>query len=427
MQRKAAKLGASGQPLSKSKTESNIRVPLHNHTLRSRPQNLPSKETKPLLQLSTSKDDSTLIMTGAEAHKEHNLSGLLGALSITQEESPSYFDPFSQAQKHLDTECNLKQFYPEMAQSMLTDLVGQEKANGLHINPYKKGSKQLIASHERAKIIEVLIVTAQSAGISDYALINGIYIFDKVMEGVKVKGGNLRKIEGNEFKIAAICLYLSAKFEDPKYPYFECYKNLILDKTRNKAKYYDQIAHAWPQHSTRSSEDLLDLELFIFKSLHYNLNQPISLKYYERFARCAFPPDSPTSLEDTALGLFLLFIACFYPGLHFNYPQSLLAAAAVHLTLRIRDSQWIWSDYLHREVTGYAEYQLRECSHRMVKKYVGLMVKDGERKKYWERLWLVERKFGGDGYYRVSAVRPRTEGGGGASKQSREIMRDKSQ
>ena len=36
---------------------------------------------------------------------------------------------------------------------------------------------------------------------------------------------------GKEFKIAAACLYLTAKFEDPKYPYFKSYKDLLVSET----------------------------------------------------------------------------------------------------------------------------------------------------------------------------------------------------
>ena len=40
-------------------------------------------------------------------------------------------------------------------------------------------------------------------------------------------------------------------------------------------------------------EELLDLELFIWKMLNFNLNVPVSFKFYERFARAAFTnPDT---------------------------------------------------------------------------------------------------------------------------------------
>jgi len=35
-------------------------------------------------------------------------------------------------------------------------------------------------------------------------------------------------------------------------------------------------------------EEVLDLELFICKMLNFNLNVPVSFKFYERFARAAF-------------------------------------------------------------------------------------------------------------------------------------------
>ena len=37
-------------------------------------------------------------------------------------------------------------------------------------------------------------------------------------------------LDKQEFKIATVCLYLAAKYEDPKYPYFDSYRRLILEK-----------------------------------------------------------------------------------------------------------------------------------------------------------------------------------------------------
>jgi hypothetical protein len=69
--------------------------------------------------------------------------------------------------------------------------------------------------------------------ISDFAFLTAVLIFDKVMEGIKLISSGTEKmqyLDRQEFKIATICLYLAAKYEDPKYPYFDSYRRLIIEK-----------------------------------------------------------------------------------------------------------------------------------------------------------------------------------------------------
>ena len=66
--------------------------------------------------------------------------------------------------------------------------------------------------------------------ITDFAYLNALFMFDKVMEGLALSNAK-KSLEGKEFKIAATCLYLAAKFEDPKYPYFKSYKDLLIFET----------------------------------------------------------------------------------------------------------------------------------------------------------------------------------------------------
>jgi len=62
--------------------------------------------------------------------------------------------------------------------------------------------------------------------MSEYALVQAIYMFDKVMEAISMMNepqNVMQNLIKKEFKIAVVCLYMSAKFEDPKYPFFSCY------------------------------------------------------------------------------------------------------------------------------------------------------------------------------------------------------------
>ena len=101
-----------------------------------------------------------------------------------------------------------------------------ETLHGLLISPYKK-RKPIISKATRCKIIQLLTIVTQQAMISEFAFIQAIYMFDKVMESIAMMNEPQHFMEHlikKEFKIAVVCLYMSAKFEDPKYPFFSCFR-----------------------------------------------------------------------------------------------------------------------------------------------------------------------------------------------------------
>jgi hypothetical protein len=59
---------------------------------------------------------------------------------------------------------------------------------------------------------------------------------------------------------------------------------------------------------------------------------------------------------------------------------------------------------MHKEVTAgaYSEDSLRDCSLRIVKKYIGLTIK--REKKYEDRLWFLQRKFCHPQYHKVALI-----------------------
>ena len=60
---------------------------------------------------------------------------------------------------------------------------------------------------------------AGSACISDFSYLTAVYMFDKVIEQITLNSCS-KSMHKKEFKIAAACLYLAAKCEDPKYPFY---------------------------------------------------------------------------------------------------------------------------------------------------------------------------------------------------------------
>ena len=71
-------------------------------------------------------------------------------------------------------------------------------------------------------------------------------------------------------------------------------------------------------------EDVVDLELFILSRLDFSLIQPVSVRFYERYSRIAFcvdnngKPINDSDCPEYYLGIYLLFIACYYPDIQYN-------------------------------------------------------------------------------------------------------------
>ena len=100
------------------------------------------------------KCDSTLAMTGEG--KSECLTPIEQALrmvgSLTLEER----DEVSRRQKEKDTNCDLKQFYPHLANGMMKDLMSVEPAHGLLINHYKS-KRPVLTTKLRTLILQVLL------------------------------------------------------------------------------------------------------------------------------------------------------------------------------------------------------------------------------------------------------------------------------
>jgi hypothetical protein len=93
-------------------------------------------------------------------------------------------------------------------------------------------------------------------------------MFDKVMEAISMMNlpqMQLQQFQNKEAKIAAVCLYMASKFEDAKYPYFECYRKIWVEKTLNNPEFHEQILSFSAKNQVMPGQDLLDMELFIWK------------------------------------------------------------------------------------------------------------------------------------------------------------------
>lgn len=80
------------------------------------------------------------------------------------------------------------------ANCMTKELMRNEVIHGLLLNPYKKRRPQ-ISKFERTKILQVLQVIQHAAMMSDFAYLCGVYMFDKVMEGLSLASLNHHNLQ----------------------------------------------------------------------------------------------------------------------------------------------------------------------------------------------------------------------------------------
>ncbi len=76
---------------------------------------------------------------------------------------------------------------------MMFEMMKAEIKDGLIICPYSK-KKHFFSSRERAKIWNILLTIQTGAMISDFAYLTALFIFDKVMEGIKLKSSGTEKL-----------------------------------------------------------------------------------------------------------------------------------------------------------------------------------------------------------------------------------------
>ena len=91
-------------------------------------------------------------------------------------------------------------------------------------------------------------------------------MFDKVMESVALMSGPqnvMKHLIKKEFKIASACLFMCAKFEDPKYPFLFNYLELLLSLTETHEEFHSQILTFFEIKGSTIGKELVDLELFI--------------------------------------------------------------------------------------------------------------------------------------------------------------------
>ena len=127
-----------------------------------------------------------------------------------------------------DKNGNNHEFDLEIAQRQIECMRQEASVIKLTVNPYKYFSAK-VHVQERNNVFEFLIQVQYTARISDMAFLVSTFLFDKIMEHAALSlDPKDRKIHKYPYRLGALCLYMAAKFEDYKYPYFECYKEIFL-------------------------------------------------------------------------------------------------------------------------------------------------------------------------------------------------------
>ena len=142
--------------------------------------------------------------------------------------------------------------------------------------------------------------------------------------------------------------------------------------------------------------NLLEMETFVLKCCGNSLSvhKIISpLNFYNIFFELVKPFGADCKYDLAAVknfGVYLIHIIMMYPTSLYKYGPNLLAASALHLTMRVCEFPFNWCDYLS-EVTHYSQKTLSESAKKIGKKYIDLTFNNSSEKE--ERLLLIKFKY----------------------------------
>ena len=172
-------------------------------------------------------------------------------------------------------------------------------------------------------------------------------MFDIVQE--RLIGINPNEVGYKDLDLAAVCLYLASKQNDQRY---------LVAKTFVKGIRMTSIQDKFLKIGI-DEINLLEMETFVLKCCGYSLsvhNIISPLNFYNIFFELIEPFAEDCKYDIIAVknfGVYLIHIIMMYPTSLYKYGPNLLAASALHLTLRVCEFPFNWCDYLS-EVTHYS-------------------------------------------------------------------------
>ena len=203
-----------------------------------------------------------------------------------------------------------------------------------------------------------------------------------------------------DLDIAAVCLYLSSKQNDQKY--------LVAQMFVKGVKM--TVMHDKFLRIGINEINILEMETFILKICGYSLsvhNVISPLNFYNIFYELIEPFVEHCDYELLAVknfGVYLIHMMMMYPSSLYKFGPNLLAASALHLTLRVCQFSFNWCDYLS-EVTHFSQKALSESAKKIGKKYIDLTFNSSTEKE--ERLLLIKFKYSDMGKYGgASKIKP---------------------
>ncbi|CDW79890.1 UNKNOWN [Stylonychia lemnae] len=248
-----------------------------------------------------------------------------------------------------------------------------------------------------------MLNTAWKCQVSDFSFLTSIFYFDQVNQELYlspqtivgsfrgIRGGTQLNQDVNQYELGLTCLYLAAKYEDLKYPYFDTLKKFFIDGLIER--------QLFEEADNLKNFEVLNHEALIFSLLQFDMHQPSAIRYYERLAKAScILKDSQKYL----LGLYLLHIVAFYPSFGFDFSQVQIACTVIATVNKIYSLRLEVRGYI-TSITGITIKDIGFCSQKLLMKYIQMY--KGKNDKLAKNS-LIVCKFGQDLYQRISLIEP---------------------
>ncbi|XP_041358815.1 G2/mitotic-specific cyclin-B3-like [Gigantopelta aegis] len=184
-----------------------------------------------------------------------------------------------------------------------------------------------LTSNMRSILVDWLVEVQENFELNHETLYLAVKLVDTFLSIQQVPKENLQLI-------GAVSLFISCKFDERCPPLIEDFLYICDDAYNRRA--------------------FIRMEINILKTVGFDLGMPLSYRFLRRYAKCG-----RASMETLTLARFLLEMSLM--DMKFiEIPESKMAAAALHLALRMKKEKQ-WSRTLEY-FTGYKEADLKDVT-----------------------------------------------------------------
>lgn len=218
-----------------------------------------------------------------------------------------------------------------------------------------------MTSSHRSMILNWLMRLQERCRISDLSWFRAVALFDKVL--TKIKEDQYQICNHLPHHIAAVCLYMMSKFNDPKYLVIEIFiKGFNLTEIKSgMMRLLDIYTHNkhFKEQMSLTHGKIIEIEIFVLEKVGFKINSialPTIYDFFLIYFQCIetiythgqtvndelqlqledLPPPRIALPASKSFGLYLCHMMTHYPtSLHQVFGAEILAAGCLKLTLRI--------------------------------------------------------------------------------------------